>query len=63
MEAVGIDVSSRKRTVAVLRPFGEVIRVPFEISHSSEGLTHLVQQLKDIGGETIVVMEHSTAGL
>ena len=63
MNAAGIDVSSRKSTVAVLRPFGEVIRVPFEISHSSERLAHLVQQLKDIGGETIVVMEHSTTGL
>ena len=59
MNAAGIDVSSRKSTVAVLRPFGEVVRVPFEVSHSAEGLASLVQQLKAIDGETRVVMEHT----
>ena len=44
MNAAGIDVSSRKSTVAVLRPFGEVVRVPFEVNHSAEGLASLVQQ-------------------
>ena len=29
MNAAGIDVSSRKSTIAVLRPFGEVVKVPF----------------------------------
>ena len=28
MNAAGIDVSSRKSTVAVLRPFGEVVQLP-----------------------------------
>lgn len=37
MNAAGIDVSSRKSTVAVLRPFGEVVRDPFEVSHSGSG--------------------------
>ena len=59
MNAAGIDVSSRKSTVAVLRPFGEVVRVPFEVSHSAEGLASLVQQLKAIEGDTRVVMEHT----
>ena len=59
MNAAGIDVSSRKSTVAVLRPFGEVVRVPFEVNHSAEGLASLVQQLKAIEGETRVVMEHT----
>ena len=44
----GIDVSSRKNTVAVLRPFGEVVRVPFEVSHTAGGLSSLVQQLKPL---------------
>ena len=30
MNAVGIDVSSRKSTVAVLRPLGEVVFLPFD---------------------------------
>lgn len=59
MNAAGIDVSSRKSTIAVLRPFGEVVRVPFEVSHTAEGLASLVQQLKAIDGETRVVMEHT----
>jgi len=48
MNAAGIDVSSRKNTVAVLRPFGEVVRVPFEVSHTAGGLSSLVQQLKPL---------------
>ena len=46
MNAAGIDVSSRKSTVAVLRPFGEVVRLPFDVSHSSEDLAGLARQLK-----------------
>ena len=59
MNAVGIDVSSRKSTVAVLRPFGEVVRLPFDVRHSAEDLTVLAQQLKAIKGETRIVMEHT----
>lgn len=59
MNAVGIDVSSRKSTVAVLRPFGEVVRFPFDVRHSAEDLTVLAQQLKAIKGETRIVMEHT----
>lgn len=59
MNAAGIDVSSRKSTVAVLRPFGEVVKLPFDVTHSAEGLAALVQQLKSIEGETRVVMEHT----
>lgn len=59
MNAVGIDVSSRKSTVAILRPFGEVVRLPFDVRHSAEELAVLAQQLKSIEGETRVVMEHT----
>lgn len=59
MNAAGIDVSSRKSTVAVLRPFGEVVQLPFDVQHSAEDLTALAQQLKAIEGETRVVMEHT----
>ena len=57
--AAGIDVSSRKSTVAVLRPFGEVVKLPFDVSHSTEALADLAQQLKALDGETRVVMEHT----
>lgn len=59
MNAVGIDVSSRKSTVAVLRPFGEVVKLPFDVRHSAEDLTALAEQLKVIEGETRIVMEHT----
>ena len=59
MNAAGIDVSSRKSMVAILRPFGEVVKLPFEVSHSAEDLSALAQQLKSIEGETRVVMEHT----
>ena len=59
MNAAGIDVSSRKSTVAVLRPFGEVVELPFDVRHTAEELTALAAQLKSIDGETRVVMEHT----
>ena len=61
MNAAGIDVSSRKSTVSVLRPFGEVVRLPFDIVHSAEGFASLIRQLKSIEGETRIVMEHTGA--
>ena len=36
MNAAGIDVSSSKSTVAVLRPFGEVVKLPFNVRHSGD---------------------------
>ena len=59
MNAAGIDVSCRKSTVAVLRPFGEVVRLPFDVAHSTEGLASLAEQLKALDGETRVVLEHT----
>ena len=59
MIAVGIDVSSRKSTVAVLRPLGEVVCLPFDVTHDIAGLASLVEKLKALDGETRVVMEHT----
>ena len=57
MNAVGIDVSKRKSTVAVLRPGGEVLMKPFDISHQSADFQILTRKLKDLDGETRIVME------
>ena len=57
MNAVGIDVSKRKSTIAVLRPGGEVLMKPFDISHQSADFQTLVRKLKDLDGETRIVME------
>ena len=57
MNAVGIDVSKRKSMVAILRPGGEVLAKPFEISHLSCDLRSLIRQIKSLDGESRIVME------
>ena len=57
MNAVGIDVSKGKSMIAVMRPFGEVVFTPFEVSHTDKDLTNLAKKLKSLPGETHVVME------
>lgn len=57
MNAVGIDVSKGKSTVAVLRPFGEVVASPFEVNHTAAELSKLAEMLRGLDGETKIVME------
>lgn len=37
MNAVGIDVSKRKSTVAILCPGGKIVVKPFDVLHQSAG--------------------------
>ena len=46
MNAVGIDVSKGKSTVAVLRPFGEVAVSPFDVIHNDSDLKQLAELIK-----------------
>ena len=57
MNAVGIDVSKGKSTVAILRPFGEIVASPFEVAHTVSDLSKLVALLRNLKGETKVIME------
>ena len=57
MNAVGIDVSKGTSTVCVMRPFGEVVASPFEVTHTVSELGKLAGLLKSLNGETKVVME------
>ena len=57
MNCVGIDVSKGKSTIAVIRPFGEVVVSPFEVLHTDSELSKLARLLKSLNGETRVVME------
>lgn len=59
MNAVGIDVSKGKSTVAVLRPFGEVVASPFDVIHNDSDLKKLAQLIKGLPGESKVVMEYT----
>ena len=57
MNSVGIDISKGRSTIAVMRPFGEVVISPFEVRHTGSELSKLAKQLKSLDGETRVVME------
>ena len=56
MNSVGIDISKGRSTIAVMRPFGEVVISPFEVRHTGSELSKLARQLKSLDGETRVVM-------
>ena len=57
---VGIDISKRKSTVAILSVEGEIIEEPFEITHDIEGLTLLEDKMNKIPKEDLkIVMEET----
>ena len=59
MNAVGIDISKGKSMVAVVRPFDEIVSKPFEIHHTTEEVTALIEHLHTLDGDTRIVMEHT----
>ena len=59
MNAIGIDVSKGKSTVAVIRPFGEIVKKPFDVEHTSKDLNDLADFILSLEGESRVVLEHT----
>jgi len=57
MNAIGIDVSKGRSTVAIIRPFGEVVRKPFNVCHTSQDLDELAKLILSFEGESKVVLE------
>lgn len=57
MNAVGIDVSKGRSTVAILRPMGEVVMTPEDIFHEADGLGDLADRILSLEGDTKVLME------
>ena len=55
--AVGIDVSKGKSTVAVLQSGGVIVRNPFDVEHSSSGLRELRKYILSLEGDTKAVLE------
>lgn len=55
--AVGIDVSKGKSTVAVLQPGGVFIHKPFDVPHTSKDLNQLSEYPGSLDGDTKIVME------
>lgn len=57
MNSVDIDISKGRSAVSVMRPFGEVVFLPFKVRHTDSELSQLARRLKSLNGETRVVME------
>ena len=60
MNSVGIDISKGRSTVAVMRPFGEVVISPFEVRHTDSELSELARQLKRDRKSTRLNSSHRT---
>jgi len=60
MISVGIDVSKGKSTVCIMKPGGEVLSAPFEITHTKSELLDLINIIKSQNEEVRVVMEDTT---
>jgi transposase len=57
MISVGIDVSKEKSTVCVLKPYGEIVRSPYEITHTESQMAELALMIKCFDDEVRVIME------
>ena len=59
MNAVGIDVSKRKSTVALLLPGGTVVSKLFDVPRLSADFQSLKKLIRELDGETRIVWECS----
>lgn len=57
MISVGIDVSKGKSTVSVMKPFGEIVKSPFDVMHTKEDITNLIKLIKSYNEEVRVILE------
>ena len=59
MNAVGIDVSKGKSTVAIFQPGEQVVLAPRDFHHTQSDINSLIGIIKGLDGETKVCMEHT----
>ena len=57
MICVGIDVSKGKSTVSIMKPFGEVVKSPFDVLHTQKDIASLVTLIKSYNEEVRVILE------
>lgn len=57
MISVGIDVSKGKSMICILKPYGEIISMPYEIKHTKEQLSILAKKINSFMDEVKVVLE------
>ena len=55
MISVGIDVSKGKSTVCILKPYGEIVSKPFNITHTQKDLSELSSMLFRLNDEVKIV--------
>ena len=63
MIGVGIDVSKQKSTICIMNEYGEVLKAPYENTHTETALKELSKRIKGFGGknDVRVVMEATGA--
>ena len=59
MNAVGIDVSKGKSTVAIFQPGDQIVLAPRDFHHTQSDIHSLIGIIKGLDGETKVCMEHT----
>ena len=57
MISVGMDVSKGKSTVCIMKPGGEVLRKPFELTHTQEGIRTFAEFIRSLNDDVKFVME------
>lgn len=57
MICIGIDVSKGKSTICILKPQGEIVEKPFEITHNLQDLNALISRINAYSDECRVVLE------
>ena len=57
MISVGIDVAKGKSTVCILKPYGEIVSRPFDISHTEKDLHALATMILRFDDDVNVVLE------
>ena len=60
MISIGIDVSKRKSTVAIINVIGEVLQTPFDVEHSQNGLQKLWDLIKDYPKDQVKFIMEAT---
>ena len=60
MISIGIDISKGKSTVCFLKPYGELVKSPFEITHTEGSLTYLSTLIKSLSEDEVKIVMEST---
>jgi hypothetical protein len=45
MISIGIDISKGKSTICILKPYGEIVSMPYELCHPETELSNLVNNI------------------